>query len=364
MRIGFLLYGSLDRLTGGSLYDHMLVEHLRRQGHEVESVALPMRAYARGLLDNLSRDLPARLLHARFDLLLQDELAHPSYAWLNGRLRRAGGPPVVAVVHLLRTSRRWSVWERPLYRAVERRYLASVAGWIAVSPGLLRRIAALAGVERPSIVACPAGDHAAGALTPEEIRARAHTPGPLRIVFVGNLSPMKGLDLLLDALSLLGAEGFRLDVAGSLEADPRHARANQRRVHRSALAPHVTFHGETPPGEVAALLARAHVMALPSAPESHGIAYDEAMSHGLPVIANAASDGAARFTHGHDAFVVQPGDAPALAAHLRLVRDDREALTRMGIAARRTFIACPTWEDSMERVHHFLLELHERRRQT
>ncbi len=357
MRIGLLIYGSLDRLTGGSLYDLRLVEHLRRRGHEVEVVALPMRSYGRALLDNLSSRLLTRLNRPAFDLLLQDELTHPSCFWLNRRLRQAGAPPIAAIVHLLRTSQPWPAWQRPLYRLVERRYLASVDGLILVSPQLRQRVAGLVGAERPSIVAPPAADRAAGAMTPDAIGARAGAPGPLRIVFLGNLSPMKNLHLVIDALALLGAGGWQLDVIGSLEADPGYARKVRRRVARAGLEGQVTLLGELPPAEVAAHLARGHVLAMPSAPESHGIAYDEAMSHGVPVVVNAASDAAARIGHGRDGFVVAPGDAAALAGHLRLLRDDREELARMGIAARRAYEARPAWEDSLEAVHRFLLRL-------
>ena len=43
MRVGLLIYGSLDILTGGFLYDRLLVEHLRSQGDEVEVITLPWR---------------------------------------------------------------------------------------------------------------------------------------------------------------------------------------------------------------------------------------------------------------------------------------------------------------------------------
>ena len=49
MRIGLLIYGGLDNLSGGFLYDRKLVEHLRNQGDQVETVALPWRNYLRCL---------------------------------------------------------------------------------------------------------------------------------------------------------------------------------------------------------------------------------------------------------------------------------------------------------------------------
>jgi glycosyltransferase involved in cell wall biosynthesis len=354
VRIGLLIYGSLDRLTGGFLFDHKLVEHLRRHGHEVTVVSLPMRSYRRGLLDNLSPRLLARLQDPAFDLLLQDELAHPSCFRLNRRLRT----PIVSIVHLLRVSQSWAAWQRPLYRRVERSYLSSVDGLILVNPQLRDRVARLSGAALPAVVACPAGDHVAGTIEPERILTRAREEGPLQILFVGNLTPLKNLHLVIDALARLKAGGWHLEVIGNLEVDPAYTHRIRRQIARTGLGPRVQLLGERPRSEVAAHLARSHVLAMPSAPESYSIVYLEAMSYGLPVFANTASDSAAMIEHGRNGFLVAPGDADALAGHLRLLLDDRERLAEMGLAARRFYTDHPTWEESMEQVHQFLLRLH------
>ena len=70
VHIGLIIYGSLDTLTGGYLYDRLLVEHLRRQGDQVDIISLPWRTYGRHLGDNFSRKLYGRLCHASFDALL------------------------------------------------------------------------------------------------------------------------------------------------------------------------------------------------------------------------------------------------------------------------------------------------------
>ena len=46
MRLGLILYGNLTMQSGGFLYDRLLVEHLRRRGHEVQEISLPWRHYA------------------------------------------------------------------------------------------------------------------------------------------------------------------------------------------------------------------------------------------------------------------------------------------------------------------------------
>lgn len=220
MRIGLVIYGSLDILTGGFLYDRTLVEHLRNQGDQVEVISLPWRRYPRSLLDNLSGALLRRLRPAAVDLLLQDELVHPSLFHLNYRLRRQVSYPLVAIIHHLRCREDHPPWQNRFYRWVEGRHLRSLDGQVCVSRTLLKDVASLQHRPRPQVVAYPGGDRLPGSLSPEEIVQRTKEPGPLRIIFVGNLIPRKGLHTLLAALARLPRESWRLAVAGSLTMDP------------------------------------------------------------------------------------------------------------------------------------------------
>jgi hypothetical protein len=98
VRVGLVIYGSLETISGGYLYDRILVEHLRHQGHRVVIFSLPWRTYARHLGDNLSRPLMRQLREASLDVLLQDELNHPSLFWLNRRLRDHVRYPIIGIV--------------------------------------------------------------------------------------------------------------------------------------------------------------------------------------------------------------------------------------------------------------------------
>ena len=52
MRLGLVIYGNLEIVTGGFLYDKLVVEYLRRQGDEVEIITLPWHPYALSLGHN------------------------------------------------------------------------------------------------------------------------------------------------------------------------------------------------------------------------------------------------------------------------------------------------------------------------
>jgi glycosyltransferase involved in cell wall biosynthesis len=357
VRLGLIIYDSLDTLTGGYLYDRMLVEHLRRQGDEVEVISLPWRTYARHLADNVSGTLWRRLSRARFDLLLQDELNHPSLVGLNRRLRRTCGYPIVAVVHLLRCSEPRPAWQKRLYRWVERCYLQSVDGSVCNSQTTRTAVEEVVGTGHPGVVAYPSGDHLGSIVTPEQIVARARRPGPLQILFIGNLSPLKGLHTVLQALTRLPSDAWRLTVIGSLTTAPGYVRRIRRQIAQAGLEGHVVLLGALPHAEVATHLARCHVLVGPSFYEAFGIVYLEAMRFGLPVIASTAGAAHELITPAHTGFLIAPGDAEALTHHLYAWQRCRAMLLQMGLAAQQRALAHPTWADSVGRIRAFLLSL-------
>ena len=122
MKLGLLIYGSLDTLSGGYLYDRKLVEYLRTQGDTVEIISLPWRNYAAHLTDNFHFRLPPGL-----DLLIQDELNHPSLISANSRSHPY---PIISLIHHLRCSEQRPAWQNWFYRIIEKRYLNSVDGFI------------------------------------------------------------------------------------------------------------------------------------------------------------------------------------------------------------------------------------------
>ena len=94
---------------------------------------------------------------------------------------------------------------------------------------------------------------------------------------MGREAQRKGLDILLDAYSMLQdakVEELRLDVVSSFQDGWRP----------SGTLAGVHLHGGLPAAETMALMREAHVLVMPSRVESYGIVYVEAMSQGtLPV---------------------------------------------------------------------------------
>ncbi|MDQ3774172.1 MAG: glycosyltransferase family 4 protein [Pseudomonadota bacterium] len=363
MRVGLVIYGSIETLTGGYLYDRRLLDHLVSRGDRAEVISLPRRDhYPRALCDNASPSLVRRLTRARFDVLLQDELVHPSLVFLNGWLRVRTRYPIVTIVHLLRSSEQTATWPRGLCPATERRYLATVDAALYNSETTRMAVEALLGRSLPGVIAYPGGDHLAVERSETELAARARAAGPLRVLSIANVLPGKGLCVLIDALSRLPAESWRLQVVGSLMMDRPYVDRLRGLIGRAGLGTNVCLVGTVPNARIPEYLITSHLLAVPSHYEALGIAYLEAMRFGLPVIATTAGGAHEIVRHGREGFLVAPGDADALTRHLRLLVADRELLLRMGLAARRRAARHPTWDQSFERARIFLHSLVETHR--
>lgn len=347
MRVGLVVYGDVGTTTGGFLYDRKLVAHLRRAGERVSVVSLPRRSYPRALADNLDPRIARRL--RGFDLLLQDELCHPSLVAHNAAL----DAPVVAIVHHLRASERWPAWQKPVYRAVERRYLRSADAAVYVSETTERDAERLAG-PRPSVVARPAGDRFDPELADEAIRARAERD-PFRVLFVANLVPRKGLHDLLDGLARVPGD-WRLSVVGEA-SDEEYARNARLRARRLGIDDRVAFEGRLPDDALADRFAGSHLLAVPSTYEGYGIVYLEGMGFGLPALATTAGGATELVAHGENGLLVPPGDPRAIADAVQSAMDDRERLAEMSSAARAHYERHPGWDESMAKVRRFLREV-------
>jgi glycosyltransferase involved in cell wall biosynthesis len=347
MKLGLLIYGSLDSLSGGYLYDRKLVQYLRDQGDTVEIISLPWRNYAAHLADNFSFCLPPGL-----DVLIQDELNHPSLLAAN----RSKPYPVVSLVHHLRCSEQRPAWQNWFYRMVEERYLQSVDGFIFNSQTTRGVVAQMAGGGKPFVVAYPPTDRFGAGVSEAEIEARAQAAGPLRILFLGNVIERKGLHTLLEALRILQAGFISLDVVGSLSNDPAYAAMVQRYAAERCSAGMVQFHGALDEASLVEKLKAAHVLVVPSSYEGFGIVYLEGMGFGLPAIGTTAGAAPEIIEDGRTGYLIPPQDSRILAARLLTLTSNRNILCELSLNALMRYRQQPAWDETAAAIRRFLLE--------
>ena len=269
--------------------------------------AWPLAAWR--LFRLLRRERP-RVLHG---FLFHAGIIGRIVAWL------AGTPRVLVSVRVLERGRPWHLW-------IERLAAPLVDRLLCVSPALARALAREAHIPRPMLTVTENG------LDPD--RFGTHEPGARSLLAIARLERQKGLDVLLEALSAV--DGLDLDILG--DGPDRLALAERAQVR--GLAGRLRFRGWV--ADVRPYLRTAVALVLPSRWEGQPNAVLEAMAAGCPVVASAVDGVVDLIEQGETGLLVPPGDAAALAAALRAIRDAPESAraraqrARAQVAARHT----------------------------
>lgn len=167
--------------------------------------------------------------------------------------------------------------------------------------------------------------------------------GPLRILFVGKIITLKGIDMAIEALSESGT-----DATLALVGTGNYLPAARRLVEKLGLGNRVNFQGQKTREEVLKIYPEFDLMLFPSLHDTGGYAVIEAMFNELPVIC---------LDCGGPAVAVQAGcgiKVPVksrravitdLAAAIRRYDKDRQALLAEGKAARQAILKNYDWDE-------------------
>jgi glycosyltransferase involved in cell wall biosynthesis len=234
---------------------------------------------------------------------------------------------VLRLVTAVKRKRFVVTWHEVWGRAYWREYLgrAGLAAWlvealamrlpdhiIAASPQTAERLRASLG-ERRAISVAPNGIDLA------ETGGSHPDSAPSDLAVVGRLMTHKRVDMLLEAMALLHAEG--LPVTCRVIGDGPERAALHEAADALGIAGAVEFrHDVTERKDLYGLLKAARACVFPSAREGFGIAVLEALACGVPVITTSAPDNLARHLVARSVRgTVCEASAPALAAAIKTV---------------------------------------------
>lgn len=185
-------------------------------------------------------------------------------------------------------------------------------------------------------------------------RPHALSRGPLRLLFVGNIITLKGVDLALHALKASGTDAtLTFFGSGNFQG------AAEKLVARLGLTAQVFFKGRLPRLKILEIYADYDVFVFPSLHDTGGYALIEAMLNELPPIClDCGGPGVAvppgcgiKVPLGRRTQVVN-----GLAQALRQYDADRAQVLAHGQAARRFILEKYDWDTKGQELHQVYLE--------
>ena len=195
-------------------------------------------------------------------------------------------------------------------------------------------------------------------LNPAELPYRPRSPveGPLRMLFVGNIIALKGLDLALEAHKAAGVEATL-----TLVGEGSYLSAAKGKAEALGLGSRVTFKGRLPREQVLRLYADYDLFFFPSLHDPGGFAVIEAMFNEMAVL--CLDCGGPAVAAREDCGIKVPlGPRPqviaGLAQGIRWYAQNRSALARHGRAARQVILRDYDWDAKGEQMSRYYGEIH------
>lgn len=336
--------GELGAPTGGYRYDARVLEEIAGRGHQATWLPLPT-------------DFPLASDAAVEEALARLKSVPPSATLVidglgYGALPAAGiealGRPVAALVHhplALETGLDAAAAAR--LDATERLALTKAAVVIVTSDATRTTLAEDYGVPATKIrVAEPGVDPAP--------KARGSGGDAPVVLTVGAVTPRKNQVALACAFGRLKDLSWRWRIVGSLTRDASYAGELDAAITAAGVRDRVDTLGEVPEEALAAAFDGADLFALASKLEGYGMACAEALGRGLPVVVGESAATAALVPENAGALVPQDDDA-AIAAALRALIGDADALARAARAARSAGVRLPRWFQCADVFEHLML---------
>jgi glycosyltransferase involved in cell wall biosynthesis len=188
---------------------------------------------------------------------------------------------------------------------------------------------------------------------------------PIRLLYLSNLVPSKGILALLEAMEHLD-ERFRLDVTGGPALGPADAFDNPDQFFQAFKAKieplektgRATYHAVVRGEKKARLLAECDVLVLPTLYEAEAqpICVIEAMMAGMPIVATRHRD-IPNMVPGSCGVLVDQPEPEAIAKAVRDVTDSAESFRERSIAARNFSVENFSDEAHLAKMRELFAEL-------
>lgn len=280
------------------------------------------------------------------------DLVHSHY-WLSGLVARQlqldWKTPVIQMFHTLgelknQVARSKEQRETQLRVETEREIMSFADRLIAANPLEKAQMIWLYGADPAKIEVIPCGVDLKlfHPIPRDEAKAYLEMPQDHRMVlFVGRIEPLKGIDVLIEAMALLLKDKDELRdevclciIGGDPDADAdtlnREISRLQRMRETLGIADVVTFLGKRAQDTLPYHYSAAEVCVVPSHYESFGMVALEAMACGTPVIASKVGGLTFTVRDGRTGFLVPSDDPRALADQLSLLLTDGNLRRTMG----------------------------------
>lgn len=237
-----------------------------------------------------------------------------------------------------------------LYRLTTRKAHRLAAMNVALSPVMAERIQAH-GVASNQIILIPNGIHPSeiGLIHPGLPEIDHWKSHPLKLIFIGRLNPVKGVDILLESMNLLRQKNINLSLTIIGIGRPADHEIIEKFVAQNGLNMSVKILQSQPRNNLAKYYADCHLVVVPSRDEALPTVVLEAMACGRPVVGTNVGGIGFLVEDGKTGLVIASNSPSALANALIHLNNNRNEMAAMAEASLKRSQAF-TWHANVNKL--------------
>jgi len=177
------------------------------------------------------------------------------------------------------------------------------------------------------------------------------------ILFVGRIDPIKGLEILVQALSLIASKkDVFLYIVGGADEENKYLSSIKSLVEETGLGEKVVFTGPVAHDELRTYYNAADVFVLPSHYESLGFVAIEAMACGTPVVASRVGGIPSIVDHGSTGYLIPWRCPEAFAGQIEVLLQNEDLSGFMSEQALKRAYSL-SWDSTAKTVSHYYAEI-------
>ncbi len=366
-RILMLMVPAESPVTGGEIYNHKLIEHLKSSFSCFNNISWKWKPYRNApefifnaLLQNFS--LLRRIKIVDSGTVILEDNSQSSYLFffnvvtqfMAKLMRRKIA--IISLIHHTYAPLMPHGIKGKLKAFDEGLFINSLNGVITVSEFTESSVKKVLKKDVKLVIA-PPGLNTSGLDKDPAIRP---VNDDISLLFVGYFDSRKGIDTLITAFGILinerDLDRSMLHVVGDTERNNILYRELEDYTKKAGLDGKIIFHGRVSDRELENLYMSADIFVFPSQWEGFGMVLAEAMSYGLPIVTTNAGAIPYLVKNGLNGLLVPPKDPERLAQAIEaLIRSPglRQSFSEANRKAAKEF----NWDKSFAKVTNFLVEI-------
>jgi glycosyltransferase involved in cell wall biosynthesis len=351
-KVCMLLPNVFPAKTGGERYDKEMMLYLERMGYSVHYITqyTPPFFIRYGLTTS-----PYLIYHLGISpnstIIVEDSAPHKRYLLANLFLKCFTNIKIVVIMHHPNFPfRKYKIFR--FLDGVLQKMQLYLADHIVTNSEYTKKQILDMGISGDKItIISPAVDY-----TNKEFKEK-DLNDPANILYLGYLTPRKGLIYLLRALSELKDYDWELFIGGDEKSHPDYVSNCKKFAKSSGIEDRVNFLGHIDRPQINELFRNADIFILPSSHESYGMVIKEASSFGVPIITTDVGAIPEIVKHEESALLIPPKDHTAISkAIIHLLEDDklRKKIAKGGF---NSVDFSYNWDVAGEKFYNLLLRL-------